>query len=57
MLYSSANKTAQRRPYPQTGEPTMSKANDAKRDTKKAPQKTPAEKKLAKREKKNKRPL
>jgi hypothetical protein len=31
----------------------MSKGKDAKRETKKAPQKTPAEKKQAKRDKKN----
>jgi hypothetical protein len=37
-----------------TGDPTMSKAKDTKRETKKAPLKTPAEKKQAKRDKKNK---
>jgi hypothetical protein len=37
-----------------TGDPNMSKAKDTKRETKKAPLKTPAEKKQAKRDKKNK---
>ncbi len=36
-----------------TGERAMSKSKDNKRETKKAPQKTPAEKKQAKRDKKN----
>jgi hypothetical protein len=36
------------------GDPNMSKAKDTKRETKKAPLKTPAEKKQAKRDKKNK---
>lgn len=36
-----------------TGEQAMSKAKDTKRETKKAPLKTPAEKKQAKRDKKN----